>query len=60
MIQTPTVPLASICNNQGGLIGEMLNFHGLHHVGLLCENLEISLKFYCGILGNHHPFIVNA
>lgn len=26
-------------------------FHGMHHVGLLCENLERSLEFYQGILG---------
>lgn len=26
-------------------------FHGMHHVGLLCENLEKSLEFYQGILG---------
>lgn len=23
----------------------------MHHVALLCENLERSLDFYCGVLG---------
>lgn len=26
-------------------------YHGMHHVGLLCENLEKSLEFYIGVLG---------
>jgi NADH:ubiquinone oxidoreductase subunit H len=26
-------------------------FHGVHHIALLCESLERSLDFYCGILG---------
>lgn len=26
-------------------------FHGMHHVGLLCENLERSMEFYMGVLG---------
>ncbi len=26
-------------------------FHGVHHVALLCESLERSLDFYCGVLG---------
>ncbi|BBN08733.1 glyoxylase I family protein [Marchantia polymorpha subsp. ruderalis] len=30
---------------------EKLDFAGMHHVGLLCENLERSLEFYQGILG---------
>lgn len=25
----------------------------MHHVGILCENLERSLDFYQNILGNH-------
>ncbi|KAL3689754.1 hypothetical protein R1sor_016063 [Riccia sorocarpa] len=31
--------------------GEKLDFTGMHHVGLLCENLERSMKFYQEILG---------
>eukprot|EP00210_Caulerpa_lentillifera_P000792 g767.t1 len=31
--------------------GNSLEFHGLHHVGLLCKNLEASMKFYCEVLG---------
>ena len=27
------------------------NLHGVHHVAVLCEKLERSLDFYCGILG---------
>jgi glyoxylase I family protein len=26
-------------------------FHGVHHIALLCESLERSLDFYCGVLG---------
>lgn len=28
-----------------------IEFTGVHHVGLLCENLDRSLDFYCGLLG---------
>ncbi|KAK9816659.1 hypothetical protein WJX72_003370 [[Myrmecia] bisecta] len=31
--------------------GGRLTFQGVHHVGLLCESLEKSLEFYCGVLG---------
>lgn len=30
---------------------EKISFHGMHHVGLLCENLERSMEFYMGVLG---------
>ncbi|KAG0581539.1 hypothetical protein KC19_4G259600 [Ceratodon purpureus] len=28
-----------------------IEFTGVHHVGFLCESVERSLKFYCGLLG---------
>ena len=28
-----------------------INFHGVHHVGVLVQDLDRSLEFYCGILG---------
>ena len=33
-------------------IEDDLNFHGVHHVGLLCANLETSLRFYQDIIGD--------
>ncbi|KAI5055111.1 hypothetical protein GOP47_0030256 [Adiantum capillus-veneris] len=30
---------------------DSIGFIGIHHVGVLCENLERSLEFYCGLLG---------
>ena len=32
-------------------VDDDLNFHGVHHVGLLCANLETSLRFYQDIIG---------
>jgi hypothetical protein len=37
-----------------------LEFSGVHHVGVLCENLERSMEFYSGLLGNSdslHPAV---
>lgn len=28
-----------------------LTIRGVHHVALICENLEWSMDFYCGLLG---------
>eukprot|EP00898_Chlorokybus_atmophyticus_P008550 jgi/Chlat1/8697/Chrsp88S00668 len=28
-----------------------IGYDGLHHTGIICENLEKSLEFYCGVLG---------
>ena len=28
-----------------------IGFHGVHHIGVLCESLERSLEFYEKILG---------
>lgn len=34
-----------------GVSAAGIGFVGIHHVGVLCENLERSLEFYCGLLG---------
>ncbi len=31
--------------------GKALTFHGVHHVALICSDLERSLEFYQGVLG---------
>lgn len=48
-------PVAVLRMQQGYLqfllgAGRIL-FHGVHHVALLCEDLERSLGFYCDVLG---------
>lgn len=32
-------------------VASAIEFTGVHHVGFLCENVEKSLDFYCGLLG---------
>lgn len=36
---------------KGSFSKESIDFTGVHHVGMLCDNVEKSLKFYCGVLG---------
>lgn len=31
--------------------GDAIGYHGVHHLGLLCSNLEKSMEFYQGLLG---------
>ena len=35
-----------------------IEFLGVHHVGVLVQDLERSLDFYCGTLGGHPPNIL--
>jgi hypothetical protein len=37
-----------------------LEFSGVHHVGVLCENLEQSMEFYCGLLGKSLRFFTSS
>lgn len=30
---------------------ERINFTGVHHIGVLVEDLDRALEFYCGVLG---------
>ena len=35
-----------------------IKFQGVHHVAVVCANLEQSLDFYCGLLGELTAFIL--
>eukprot|EP00245_Coleochaete_scutata_P001136 TRINITY_DN1137_c0_g1_i2.p1 TRINITY_DN1137_c0_g1~~TRINITY_DN1137_c0_g1_i2.p1 ORF type:complete len:149 (+),score=16.65 TRINITY_DN1137_c0_g1_i2:281-727(+) len=45
------VDAASVTETNSTAGAAEIGFTGVHHVGLLCENLERSLDFYCGLLG---------
>lgn len=52
IVHTSTPPLSvgtteSPTDSENDAIG----FIGIHHVGIICENLERSLEFYCSLLG---------
>lgn len=38
-------------SSASGNTTEDIGFVGIHHVGVICKNLERSLEFYCGLLG---------
>ncbi|GAB4820282.1 hypothetical protein N2152v2_007328 [Parachlorella kessleri] len=48
---TPASPRRVMAVGKGEVDRGSIQFHGVHHVGLLCESLERSLDFYCGLLG---------
>lgn len=45
-----------ISGEQRLVLDEGLNFHGVHHVGLLCANLETSLEFYKDTIGKGNVY----
>ncbi|KAH7366108.1 hypothetical protein KP509_18G063700 [Ceratopteris richardii] len=49
-IKSSSVP-ADVIESSANSEDESIGFIGIHHVGVLCENLERSLEFYCGLLG---------
>lgn len=49
-INASTVPL-DILESSTDSEDDSIGFVGIHHVGVLCQNLERSLEFYCGLLG---------
>eukprot|EP00250_Pteridium_aquilinum_P025166 c30256_g1_i1 orf=259-882(-) len=49
-INASTIPLDTLESSTDSE-DDGIGFVGIHHVGVLCENLERSLEFYCGLLG---------
>ncbi|KAI5062366.1 hypothetical protein GOP47_0022905 [Adiantum capillus-veneris] len=39
------------CSSGSTTLEKDIGFVGVHHVGILCKDLDKSLKFYCGVLG---------
>lgn len=50
-IVSPLCPNLSVWFDKIGYYFEDYGVVGVHHVGILCENLERSLHFYQNILG---------
>lgn len=48
---TVSVPSKGSAVSKGNNSEQSVIYHGMHHVGLLCEDLEKSLDFYIGVLG---------
>lgn len=42
--------LVAVEHPNGQALGAV-NYHGVHHIGILCKNLEASLEFYSNVLG---------
>ncbi|KAI8467947.1 MAG: Glyoxalase/Bleomycin resistance protein/Dihydroxybiphenyl dioxygenase [Monoraphidium minutum] len=41
----------ALASRAGAPAGARLMVHGVHHVALICADLEASLSFYCDVLG---------
>ncbi|MCO5586630.1 hypothetical protein L7F22_040571 [Adiantum nelumboides] len=42
---------ADDCTFNSTNLEQDIGFVGVHHVGILCKDLDKSLEFYCGVLG---------
>lgn len=50
----------SFGNADSSALSGKVDFKGVHHVALLCENLERAMEFYQGILGAHAAALVKC